>query len=183
MAMCSDQGRTGVDISTYLSSPSLQRGRRIVDWEPCLRVQSRGGGIMNNTVRCRPFIRKESSTCAQGIQKSNILVLVFGNRLIEMTCPASILLSIRAVCAINRLQNAQMRCWRSGLICTYCDLFTNSTNTESGSLFVKPYPRSLHRTIQDGESNCSNAYCNVVPCALLCFLRFQFRGFSMDGMN
>ena len=35
---------------------------------------------MNNTVRCRPFICKESSTCAQGIQKSNILVLVFGNR-------------------------------------------------------------------------------------------------------
>ena len=140
---------------------------------------------MNNTVRCRLLYARNQAHVPKESKKVIFLslCLVIADRLIEMTCPASILLSIRAVCAINRLQNAQMRCWRSELICTYCDLFTNSTNTESGSLFVKPYPRSLHRTIQDGESNCFNAYCNVVPCALLCFLRFQFRGFSMDGMN
>ena len=44
--------------------------------------------IMNNMIRFRPFIAKESSTCVRGIQNSIVLVLVFSNWLIEMACSA-----------------------------------------------------------------------------------------------
>lgn len=110
------------------------------------------------------------------------LRLVIG-ALITMTCTARTTIGLSPLYYDNH--NAEMRLdgSRSGSFVSIVTYLLVRTQKVAGSAFVRSYLRSLRQIIQDGESDCFDAYCNMTLCALLCFFCFQFHEFSMDRMD